>query len=254
MTPKLLLTPKQFFANQLNVIIVHANFKDFAHCLGELGITTIDGIFADLGLSSPQLDRAARGFSFQKDGPIDMRMDNSIGTSAAQWLAQASEADMASVFKQYGEEKQAKRIARAIVHRRPHINSTATLANCIAAAIVGKPRKHHPATKTFQAIRIFINDECNSLKQLLQQASQLLALGGRLVFISFHSLEDRIVKHFFRDLVQPLQPPSYIPITQDKQEAKWQYIGKIVRPSESEIVENVRSRSATMRVIEKLVL
>lgn len=215
---------------------------------------TVDGILLDIGVSSPQLDQAERGFSFQKDGPLDMRMNPEQGISAAQWLATAEMADIAKVLKEFGEERFAKRIARAIVESRDEspVTTTKQLAKLVDSASPVKEKNKHPATRTFQAIRIYINDELNELTKVLQQALDSLAIGGRLAVISFHSLEDRIVKRFFRDQAKGDDLPAHFPVTADQLSPSIKLIGKAIKASETECEQNPRARSAVLRVVEKL--
>ena len=214
----------------------------------------VNGILLDLGVSSPQLDRPERGFSFLKDGPLDMRMDNSSGVSAAQWLADAEEREISRVLKEYGEERYAKRIARAIVSARQlaAIETTARLAEIVAAANPAWEKGKNPATRAFQAIRIYINQELDDLKACLEQSLAVLAPGGRLVVISFHSLEDRIVKRFMRDGERGDYFPPGIPVTQEQIASKLKRIGKAVKATPEEVSKNPRARSAVLRVAERL--
>ena len=214
----------------------------------------VDGILFDLGISSPQLDNPDRGFSFSQDGRLDMRMDPTSGMSAEEWLQNASETEIASVLKDYGEEKFARRIAGAIVHARldSPITTTGQLSKIISDAVPVKEKKKHPATRSFQAIRIYLNNELDELSSALEQAFELLRIGGRLVVISFHSLEDRIVKRFMREFSQNDPYPKDIPVKAEAIKSKLKIIGKPVRPSEEEIALNPRARSATLRVAEKL--
>jgi len=214
----------------------------------------LNGLLLDLGVSSPQLDDASRGFSFSSDGPLDMRMDTSRGITAAQWLAQADEGEIVSVLKDYGEEKFARRIARAVVERRmtAPVQTTAELARLVSDAMPRHDKHKHPATRSFQAIRIRINEELIDLEKCLQAAIEILARGGRLVVISFHSLEDRIVKRFFRKLAEGDRLPKGVPVQHEQTNAKVKLIGKAVFPSEQEIAQNPRARSAVMRVAEVL--
>ena len=229
-----------------------AQLKEFVSAAGWEG--KLDGVLLDLGVSSPQLDQPQRGFSFQNDGPLDMRMDPESGISAAQWLAEAEVDEISKVIKQYGEERFARRIARAVVETREErpITTTKQLADLVAEAVPTREKKKHPATRTFQAIRIHINNELGDLSDLLDQVLDVLADGGRLVVISFHSLEDRIVKQFIRKCEKGDQPPIYIPITQDQIKQKMRRVGKASRASEEEVLVNPRSRSAIMRVAEKV--
>ena len=212
-----------------------------------------DGILADIGVSSYQLDNASRGFSFKQNGPLDMRMNQKLGKDASSWLNDATEEEISSVIWKYGEEKRAKKIAKAIVETRrsSHINSTQDLAELILEII---PRrfndKKHPATKTFQAIRIFINNELEELDALLIFISKQLKIGGRACIISFHSLEDRMVKRFFRDHSRRDPKLSKLPNLPD--ESSFKIVSKALKPEESEVIANPRSRSATLRVIEKI--
>ena len=214
----------------------------------------VDGILLDIGVSSPQIDVAERGFSFQKDGPLDMRMNPDVGISAAQWLAKADMADIESVIKTLGEERYGKRIARAIVEMREHtpITTTKQLATLVDKASPSREKNKHPATRTFQAIRIYINNELEDLKAGLEQALDVLAVGGRLSVISFHSLEDRIVKRFFRDQARGDDYPSDFPIRAADLNPRIRIIGKIIKAGEAELAVNPRARSAVLRVVEKL--
>jgi 16S rRNA (cytosine1402-N4)-methyltransferase len=215
----------------------------------------IDGILFDLGVSSPQLDTAERGFSFQASGPLDMRMDTDSGESAADWLATVDEKTLTRVLKIYGEERFAKRIARTIIKAREvePITTTAQLAELVTEAIPARTREpgKHPATRTFQAIRIFINRELEEIEQVLPQTLRLLAPGGRLAVISFHSLEDRIVKNFMRDVAKGDPFPLDLPVTQDQIKPLMKTIGKKIRPSDEEVRSNPRSRSAVLRIAER---
>lgn len=214
----------------------------------------VDGILLDLGVSSPQLDVAERGFSFQKDGPLDMRMDPTSGISAAQWLATADEADIANIIKTLGEERYGKRIARAIVTQRETapLTTTRELAILVDKASPSREKHKHPATRTFQAIRIHINNELDDIREGLIQALDMLAVGGRLVVISFHSLEDRIVKRFFRDEALGDDLPAHFPIRADELNPRVKIIGKAIKASDAELANNPRARSAVLRIVEKL--
>ncbi len=214
----------------------------------------IQGILLDIGVSSPQLEDPARGFSFTHEGPLDMRMDPNTGMSAGQWLAIAEEANIDQVLKELGEERFHRRIARAIVETRrlTPINTTLQLARIIAAAVPTRERGKHPATRSFQAIRIFINKELEALKLALLQGLDVLAPGGRLVVISFHSLEDRIVKRFMREQARGRELPLDLPVPAAQIDAKLRLIGKVIRPTAAEIQQNPRARSAVMRVAERL--
>ena len=214
----------------------------------------ITGVLVDLGVSSPQLDQAERGFSFMRDGPLDMRMDTSSGLSAAEWIASAAEADIAQVIKEYGEERFARRMAAAVVRERAiaPITRTVQLAKILADAHPAWERGRHPATKAFQAIRIFINRELDDLSSLLGQVIDLLQVGGRLVVISFHSLEDRKVKRFIRDQERGIKLPKNLPIPDVDRGVRLKKVGKAVKPQGSEVDGNVRSRSAVMRIAERV--
>ncbi|MBI3774552.1 MAG: 16S rRNA (cytosine(1402)-N(4))-methyltransferase RsmH, partial [Gammaproteobacteria bacterium] len=214
----------------------------------------VRGVLLDLGVSSPQLEDARRGFSFQNDGPLDMRMDPDSGMSVAQWLARAQEREIADVIKGYGEERFARRIARAIVEQRviEPILTTLQLSEIISASVPRREPGKHPATRSFQALRIFINRELDDLSAALAQALEVLAAGGRLVVISFHSLEDRIVKQFFRTQAVGDNFPRGLPVTADQMRPRLRLIGKASYPTEAEVSANPRARSAVMRVAEKL--
>lgn len=214
----------------------------------------VSGILLDLGVSSPQLDDAARGFSFLKDGPLDMRMDPDSGLSAAQWLAQADEAEIARVLQEYGEERFARRIARAIVQTRGErpIVTTQQLAELIAQAVPTRERHKNPATRSFQALRIQVNRELQDLEAALEQALDALAIGGRLCVISFHSLEDRIVKRFMRRESRGEMLPPDLPVTGGPAPGRLRLVGKAVRPGARELEVNPRARSAVLRVAERL--
>ena len=232
----------------------HGSFADIPAQLKARGIDGLDGILLDLGVSSPQLDEADRGFSFMQDGPLDMRMDTSRGETAAQWLAWAPVEDIAEVLKEYGEERFAKRIAAAIVKARDEapLTTTAQLAKVVSEANPRWEKHKHPATRAFQAIRIKVNRELDDLGDLLAGAVDLLKVGGRLVVISFHSLEDRMVKRYMRDMARGEQLPAGVPVTDAALNRRMKLVGKAIKASEAEVGENVRSRSAVMRVAEKI--
>lgn len=214
----------------------------------------ISGILLDLGVSSPQLDKAERGFSFLREGPLDMRMDPEQGISAAEWLQTATERQIVEVLWEYGEERFAKRIAAAIVKERQlqPITSTTHLANVIAAAHPAWEKGKHPATQSFQAMRIFLNQELSELANVLEQALQVLAVGGRLAVISFHSLEDRLVKRFMRKHVKGDEFPRGLPIKEGQLNARLRFIAQAIKPKAEEIKFNPRARSAVLRVVEKM--
>jgi len=245
------------FADDSRFRIIHSPFGDMAEEIEALGLTgKIDGVLMDLGVSSPQLDDAERGFSFLRDGPLDMRMDTSRGESAADWLARAEEQDITQVIKEFGEEKFGKRIAHAIVNTRETtpITRTAQLAALIDEAVPVKDKFKHPATRAFQGIRIYINAELEQLRIGLKAATQVLAKEGRLAVISFHSLEDRLVKRFIKDQSKGKSVPHNLPITQAEIDADkvLKALSRAIKPSELEIANNVRSRSSVLRVAEKL--
>ena len=247
---------EQHFSEEPRLEVVHGSFKDIELILQERGLTHVSGALLDLGVSSPQLDEAERGFSFQADGPLDMRMDQSKGQTAAEWLNSAEALDIAYVIKRFGEEKHARRIAAGVVSSREDkpLVSTSDLVEIVKAAIPARDQrqmKKHPATKTFQAIRIFLNDELKDLEDCLGVIVPLLKPAGRLVVISFHSLEDRIVKRFMREQARGEQLPSKLPIRDDEIVGHLKLVGKPVKPSEAELDENRRARSSIMRVAEK---
>ena len=222
--------------------------------LSERGIRHVAGVLLDLGVSSPQLDEARRGFSFAKDGPLDMRMDPTRGESAAEWLARADENEIREVVHAYGEERFAKGIARAIVAARAvePIRSTKQLAEIVGRAVRTREPGQHPATRTFQALRIHVNQELEELEMTLPQAADLLEKGGRLAVVSFHSLEDRVVKRFMRDRSARDSLPKGIPVREaDLPPPQLHVVGRPVRASEAETRRNPRARSATLRVAEK---
>lgn len=232
--------------------IIHASFASIKQQLFDLGISQIDGILLDLGVSSPQLDNAERGFSFRHDAPLDMRMDNSKGITAAEWLLTASEEEMADVFWRYGEERFSRRVAKAIMREREvkPLATTHQLTKLIEAQIPYRERGKNPATRVFQAIRIQINNELGDLEQILSDVPQMLTLNGRFVVISFHSLEDRLVKIAFNERASVDKLPKWAMVT--GQEAEFEVIAKKVRASMIEVDENSRSRSAVLRCLERL--
>lgn len=242
-------------ASDARFAIEHCAFSELSSVIqSRLWQGKVNGILMDIGVSSPQLDEAERGFSFQHDGPLDMRMDPTSGMSAAEWLASAEMSEIAAVIKTLGEERYGKRIAFAIVEAREHtpITTTKQLADLVDKASPTRDKFKHPATRTFQAVRIFINSELEELTSALDQALDVLAVGGRLVVISFHSLEDRIVKRFFRKQAKGDDLPAHFPITADQLNPRLRIIGKAIKASEAELAVNVRSRSAILRVVEKL--
>ena len=243
------------FATDSRFAIAHGSFAELTQLVDMRGMTgKVAGVLLDLGVSSPQLDEAERGFSFMNDGPLDMRMDQTRGQSAADWVNSASEDEITWVFKEYGEERFAKRMARAIIAERQKSPFTRTkhLAEVIKEANPAWEKGKHPATRAFQAIRIQVNNELTDLDSVLEQALTVLAPGGRLVVISFHSLEDRAVKRFIRrqELGDPV--PKGLPIRDDQLNKRMRSLGKAIKASDEEVNANVRSRSAVMRVAEKL--
>jgi len=250
--------------------IVHSDFAQLAQLVDKRGwLAKVNGVLLDLGVSSPQLETSARGFSFTHNGPLDMRMNPTHSQSIGEWLSQTTADEITQVLRTYGEEPHARRVATAIVAAREQeeLKTTHQLAEIIASAIPrpssnstsrfnkGKPKKKgifkHPATRSFQGLRIFINRELEQLQQVLPQVLDVLAPGGRLVVISFHSLEDRIVKRFIRDSVRGDDFPPYLPITKDALHPSLRAIGKPNFPSDDEVAENPRARSAVMRVAER---
>lgn len=232
--------------------IHHGSFAQVNEVNGE---DLVDGILLDLGVSSPQLDDPERGFSFMNDGPLDMRMDYSKGESAADWLAHAEEQEISKVIWEYGEDRFSRRMARAIVREREEapILTTKRLADIIAAACPTREKGKHPATRAFQAIRIHINRELDDLIDCLDRSLEKLKPGGRMVIISFHSLEDRIVKRFIRKHEKGDDLPSWLPVREDQLNKRMKSLGKARKPGKDEVDENPRARSAIMRIAEKLV-
>ncbi len=234
--------------------MVHRSFADIADVLREQGVGQVDGILLDLGVSSPQLDEAARGFSFRFDAPLDMRMDTSSGMTAAQWLATVDEGLLTEVIRDYGEERFAKQIARAIVAARAiePIGTTRQLVELVGKAVRTREAGQNPATRTFQAIRIYLNHELEELARVLPECLTLLKEGGRMVVISFHSLEDRIVKHYMREMAEGDKVPRNVPIrASEVPQGKLKLIGRAVRAGTAELQANPRARSAVMRVAER---
>jgi len=250
--PAAIASARDLAATEPRLTVCHARFSQLADVLAEQGVSEVQGVLLDLGVSSPQLDDAERGFSFRFSGPLDMRMNPDEGESAAQWLDSAEEADIARVLKDYGEERFARRIARAIVAARP-LSTTEQLADLVAKTVpVRGAQTKHPATKTFQAIRIYINEETSELALGIRAAFDVLAVGGRLAIISFHSLEDREVKHTFRSMTRPPELPRRIPVRNQQLQIPARNIVGPVRAGARELKGNPRARSATLRVIEKV--
>ena len=235
-------------------VVVHAAFSRLEEVLAERGVGLVDGVLFDLGVSSPQLDEAARGFSFRHDAPLDMRMDTSRGMTAAEWLNQAPEEEIARVVRDYGEERFARQVARALVKARAGapLVTTRQLAALVAGAVRTREHGQDPATRTFQAVRIFINRELEEIEAALPQAVGRLKAGGRLVVISFHSLEDRLVKRFMRAEAEGEQLPPEIPVpARALRGGRLHRVGKAIKPGTDECRANPRARSATLRVAER---
>lgn len=245
---------REFAMSEGRFEFFHGSFALLPHQLRRMGIDAVDGILLDLGVSSPQLDDGERGFSFSHDGPLDMRMDTTRGETAAQWLAVAKVEEIAVVLKEYGEERFARRIAAAIVEAREEapIDTTGRLAKIVSEANPRWEKHKHPATRSFQAIRIKINSELQDLQELLGLALDVLRVGGRLVVISFHSLEDRIVKRYMRDMARGQSFPRGVPVPESAMNRRMKLVGKAVKASSEEVAHNVRARSAVMRVAEKI--
>ena len=241
--------------NDKRFTLVHGSFSQLQEIAAQTQLMGhLDGILLDIGVSSPQLDDPERGFSFMHDGPLDMRMDTSTGVSAAQWLAKVDEKELVDTLFTLGEERFARRIARAVIEQRglSPITSTRQLAKLVEEAVPFREKHKHPATRSFQAIRIAINNELDELKSVLTQAVECLKPGGRLVVISFHSLEDRIVKRFFRDEAGAKYDPGRFPIKEaDIAKGRLNKSGKALKAGAEEIANNPRARSAVMRVSEK---
>ena len=248
--PRAIATAQELAAQDARVHVVHDSFKTISE---HLSVGAVDGVLLDLGVSSPQIDASERGFSFRQDGPLDMRMDNSRGLSAAEWLHQVSEVELARVIKEYGEERFAKAIAKAIVARRvvTPFERTLDLANVVASQVRGYEKGQNPATRTFQAIRIAVNDELGDLSAVLEAVLAVLKEEGRLAVISFHSLEDRPVKQFIAKHSQHSKDLARMPLTQAQ-------LPKLLltdlgrqKPSAQEVAQNPRARSAVLRVAQK---
>jgi 16S rRNA (cytosine1402-N4)-methyltransferase len=253
--PSAIVDARERFGSDERFEIVQGSFADMSSFAAEQGWEgQVNAILLDLGVSSPQLDVAERGFSFSRSGALDMRMNPDQGQSAAEWLAGAEEKEIADVLYIYGEERHSRRIARAITRAREEspINNTLQLAEIVADALPRRERGKHPATRSFQGIRIFINRELEDLEKGLAAAVDLLAPGGRLVVISFHSLEDRIVKRFIKRESQGEVLPRRLPIPGEAAAGRLRAVGKPVRPGEAEVSANPRARSAIMRVAERL--
>lgn len=255
--PTAILHARQLFGRDARITIVHGSFTQMNEVVHEKGLVgKVSGILFDLGVSSPQLDEGERGFSFMREGALDMRMDNSRGMSAEEWLSHVQEKELSEVLFTLGEERYAKRIAHAIVEARQHepLNTTKVLAEVIAKAHPNWEKHKHPATKSFQAIRIYINRELADLEIGLEQSIELLEKGGRLAVISFHSLEDRIVKRFIHLHEKGPTLPRGLPVSEKeiKKYQKLKAVGRAIKPSGEEVNRNPRARSAVLRVAERV--
>ena len=252
--PQAIASAPSFLVDDPRFELVKGCCAQLETIIGERGLVgKVDGLLFDLGVSSPQLDEADRGFSFMRDGPLDMRMDPDSGASASEWLATVDERELKHVLRKFGEENSAARIARAIVGARKEapISRTAQLARIVEDAAPKRGQKIHPATKTFQAIRIAVNDELGQLEAVLTQSVKVMRKGARLCVISFHSLEDRITKRFMRDASRETEQYRGMPNVPEEFQPKLRTIGKAIRANETEIELNRRARSAHLRVAER---
>ena len=253
--PQAIGTAIEDFGGDPRFEIAQGSFSTLAALVESAGkMGKVNGVLLDLGVSSPQLEEAQRGFSFMQDGPLDMRMNPDEGQSAAQWLASAAEQEIADVIYRYGEEKFSRRMARAIVEQRnvAPITTTLQLAEIVKQANPAWEKHKHPATRAFQGIRIHINRELEDLESVLTQALEVLSIGGRLVVISFHSLEDRMVKQFINKQAKGDDYPAGVPVRTSDLNPRMKKIGKAVKASNAEVASNQRSRSAIMRIAEKI--
>ena len=252
--PRAIESGNELAAEDARFQIVQSSFADMRSALASLGIEKVNGILLDLGVSSPQLDDAERGFSFMKDGPLDMRMNPDSGISAAEWVATTPESEIARVLKEYGEERFARRMARVLVEKRKNeeITRTLQLAEIIKHANPAWEKHKHPATRAFQAIRIAVNNELGDLENVLADSVDLLLPAGRLSVISFHSLEDRMVKRFIRAQEKGKDLPPGLPVMEDQLGKTMKKIGKAIMPTRAEIDRNPRARSAVLRIAERL--
>jgi len=253
--PQAILAAQALREADARVSVGQGSFADLKRYMAEIEFAgRVQGVLLDLGVSSPQLDDPQRGFSFMHDGPLDMRMNPLVGQSAAQWLRSAAEEEIARVMYEFGEERFSRRMAKAIVavRQEQEITSTLQLAEIIKQANPAWEKHKHPATRAFQGIRIFINNELGDLERALLVILEMLAVGGRMVVISFHSLEDRIVKQFIQKQVLGDDYPARVPVTQDQLKPRLRSIGKALKSGSSERDDNVRSRSAIMRAAEKI--
>ena len=248
---------KQLLADDARVTIIHDDYGQMAECIEQLGLKQlVDGVLLDLGVSSPQLDDAQRGFSFQNNGPLDMRMNPDQGMSAAEWIMTAKEKEISDVLWQLGEERFSRRIAKKIIEARQQlpITDTATLVNIISDCVPAYKEKKHPATRSFQAIRMKVNQELDHIHQVLDGIFDVLKIGGQILVISFHSLEDRLVKRFIKKHSTPPAIPKGLPIRESDLQVtvRLRNIGKAVKATAEEIKQNTRSRSAILRIAERL--
>ena len=253
--PEAIRSAQQQFGGDPRFEIEQGAFTMLGNMIAERQLRgSVNGLLLDLGVSSPQLDDASRGFSFSEDGPLDMRMDPGSGISAAKWLETASESEISQVLKTFGEERFSRRIARSIVETRHEtsLQTTRQLAELVAAAVPVREKNKHPATRSFQAIRIFINSELDEITAVLDQVIEVLAPQARLAVISFHSLEDRIVKRFIRDAYRGQQAPPELPLAGMDYVPRLRPVGKAIRASAAEVKGNPRARSAVLRVAERL--
>ena len=250
--PGAIAVAEQLAESDSRFSLFHGSFAQLEEALDG---QKVEGVLLDLGVSSPQLDNAERGFSFMQDGPLDMRMNTAQGESAADWINRAEEQEISKVIWEFGEDRFSRRIARAIVRERQEepITTTKRLAGIIAASSPSREKGKHPATRAFQAIRIHINRELDDLVDCLDIALEVLKPGGRLVVISFHSLEDRIAKRFIRRQAKGDELPRWMPVTEDQLNKRLRPIGKATKPSEQEVRANPRARSAVMRIADKLI-
>jgi len=254
--PQAVAVAQERFGADSRFVIRRGSFARLEEFVHEAGLhNNMAGILMDLGVSSPQLDDPERGFSFSQSGPLDMRMNTETGLSASEWLLQQDEASLTLVLKEYGEERFAKRVAHAIIQQQKEtpITTTEVLADIVRAAIPAWEKHKDPATRSFQAIRIAVNNELGDLEKGLDQALRLLCLGARLVVISFHSLEDRLVKRFMRQHSRPAQLPKRLPVITEQAISPLKLIGKAIRAGDAELAANPRARSAMLRVAEKQV-
>ena len=254
--PQAIADAKQSLGNDNRVTIIHDDYANLCSRIESLDLLEqVDGVLLDLGVSSPQLDDASRGFSFQNNGPLDMRMNPEQGISAAEWLAEAGEAEIARVLWEFGEERFSRRIARRIVEQRETdaLEDTASLAKLIAGSVPRPKNNRHPATRSFQAIRIHINQELLQVELLLESILEVLKLGGRLLIISFHSLEDRLVKRFFKSQSTRPRLPRGLPLRESEIESvvRLKLAGKAIRAGTAELKQNPRARSAVLRIAER---